>query len=156
MLPIMPLSSTGLTSRGEPSTSSQRCASSRSPLRISLHCSSSTVGIYHASSHLASANGLPPSLAQRFMSDSPYRSCSACAAIVAPPCTERDASAADSLSSDANSPTSPELRMKLPPAGAFAPSTSSEKIVVREPVRLSVCMVDCLDDPDVPVTAASQ
>ena len=62
---------TPLTSRGAPSVSSQRCASSRSPPRISAHSPSFTREVFHASSHLASANGLPPSVAHWFMSESP-------------------------------------------------------------------------------------
>ena len=48
MLPIMPLSSTFVTSRGEPSTSSQRCASSRNPPRISFHSASLTWDVFRA------------------------------------------------------------------------------------------------------------
>src|SRR4051812_48759885 len=45
--------------------------------------------------------------------------------MVAPSLTERDASAADSLSSERSRPASPLLRTN-PPAGLLAPSTSSE------------------------------
>ena len=71
MLATIPLNSISLTSRGVRSTSSQRCASSRNPLRISSHARASTVRVFHASSHVASAKGLPPSVAQRFISDRP-------------------------------------------------------------------------------------
>src|SRR5688572_28718220 len=140
MLPIIPLSSTPLTSRGEPSTASHRCASSRSPPRISLHSLAFTRDVFHASSHFASAKGLPPSVAQRFIRERPYRSCCACAAIVAPPCTDWEASSADRLSSDRRSPASPELRTKAPPP-RFAPRTSSENRVKREGAMSLVCIV---------------
>src|SRR5262249_14730166 len=108
------------------STVSQRWASSRRPLRISSHAAVSTVEIFQASSHFAFANGSPPSAAHWFMSDRPYRTCCACAAIVAPPLADRDASSAASFSSDRSSPMSPEFRMNALPS-VRAPSTSSEK-----------------------------
>jgi hypothetical protein len=71
MLAIIPLSSTSLTSRGVFKTCSQSAVSSRSPLRMASHSVTSTADIFHGSSHFASAKGLPPSLAQRFISDNP-------------------------------------------------------------------------------------
>src|SRR6185295_188448 len=139
MLAIIPVNSASVTSRGELSVFSQRCASARSPPRISLHAGSSTAEVFHAASHVASANGLPPSLAHRFIRDSPYRRCCACAAIVAPPLTERDASAADILSSDRRRPRSPELRMNAP-VRSLVPSTSSENRRVRAGLASVVCM----------------
>src|SRR5919206_4694335 len=66
--------------------------------------------------------------------------------MVAPSFAERDAAAADSLSSDRSRPTSPELRMNGPPPPGV-PSVSSEKrwprigamsvvFMVRSPVNL--------------------
>ncbi len=139
MLPIMPHSSARVSSRGVPNDSRHRAASSASPWRISAHRASLTVVVFHAASQVASANGLPPSRAQRFMSDSPYRRCSAWAAIVAPSFTERDASAAESAPSDRRRPTSPEFSMYAKPR-SVAPSTSSEKRIVRERKRSGVVM----------------
>ena len=62
----MPRSSTSETSRGVPIALRQRVVSSRSPLQMSSHALPSTFATFHASSHLASANGLPPSDAHRF------------------------------------------------------------------------------------------
>src|SRR5687768_8631677 len=129
MLPTIPWSSAGITSRGCARCASHSFVSVPSARRISAHSRSWTVDVFHAASHVASANGLPPSLAHRFMSDSPYARCLACAAIVAPPCDPRDAWSADNLSSDRARPVSPVLRMKAPP-GLLAPETSSEKSVV--------------------------
>ena len=71
MLAIIPLSSISVTSRGDPSAWSQASVSRRRPLRISVHSAASTWETVHASSHFASANGSPPSFAQRFINDSP-------------------------------------------------------------------------------------
>jgi hypothetical protein len=71
MLAIIPVSSTSATWRGDLRASSQRSASSRSPLRISVQIGPSTCRVVHALSQVASANGLPPSLAQRFIKDRP-------------------------------------------------------------------------------------
>src|SRR5687768_8616125 len=59
--------------------------------------------------------------------------------MVAPPCTELDASPAVSLSRDCSSPTSPELSTKAPPPD-FVPSISSEKRVDRLVVISLVCI----------------
>src|SRR6185503_18708546 len=125
MLATRPLSSATLASRGEPSAWNQRCVSSRRPSRISFHPAASTADTFHASSHLASANGLPPSVAKRFMSEKPYRTCCACAAMVAPSFTEREASDAESVSSDRRKPASPELRTSALPS-LSTPYASSE------------------------------
>src|SRR5688572_9159730 len=60
--------------------------------------------------------------------------------MVAPPSTERDASAAEIRSSDCSSPTSPVFSMKAP-RGWFAPSTSSENRRVRAEAISVVCIV---------------
>ena len=46
-----------------------------SAYRPVIRPSSFTADVFHASSHFASANGFPPSLTHRFMSESPYRTC---------------------------------------------------------------------------------
>src|SRR5687767_5454579 len=138
MLPITPFNSTVVTLRNEPTARSQPVASSRRPFRIRAHSASSTTAVFHALSQAASANGFPPSRAQRFISDKPNRRCSAWAAIVAPPARDCDAPVADNLSSDRSKPMSPELSTYAPPA--FAPSISSDRRVVRESPMSGVCI----------------
>src|SRR5688500_20003873 len=69
MLPITPFNSTVVTLRNEPTARSQPVASSRRPFRIRAHSASSTTVVFHALSQAASANGFPPSRAQRFRSE---------------------------------------------------------------------------------------
>src|SRR4051812_8518065 len=63
--------------------------------------------------------------------------------MVAPSFTDRDASAADSRSSDCSSPMSPVLRMKAPPLSG-APLASSENSTPRGVLMSVVCMTTFL------------